>query len=629
MTTIDQSWRGRRADLFAAAIVSSVAIAIAVAMFVAYYRHPEELWRNLWHDRSAHYGFGLDVAIALRTFNPIESLAALEAVRLWAPLHPALLSVVLAIGGLDYRLAVVPSLAGWVMTVVLAWLIARRLFTDRLQGIVAGTVAALFVMASPLFRALASDVMLETLGAALTALVIWLYLRAVEAPHDEARWRAVALALTLLFLEKQNYWLLTAAAFALAVISEAPRAWFAGVRQFIVATGVLDVLRNSYRDPLLIALAVVCAAIVAILLKGPATIQVLGRQISLYPPGNLITVAWALLFARIIVFRYQHRAAFDEQLGPMGRAIFYWHVIPIGCFLLLPQRLQFFLFFVSPANSLETQSFGPSSGVRFYGQALIEEFHAADWSAGLAVALALLAFTQMRRLAPGARVVLILLLLSAAAVVIHPNTEGRYLASWIFTLWIFSGAGAAILVQWLTARLSTTPRALVAAGLVCILVVLHVPASQSRPAMLLVGTAAGPASDLDLAATYLPAIAGLRHVGFVLSFAHNPFIPWSVRQQCRCRAVIDMPNPKLPATREQVRQAVVDWASVTPAQRVVVIDTLGRNNQPNRGWDEEQARGMMDGMAAQGRFERIQTISLPTYPAEITIWAPRAATSSR
>src|SRR5262245_45674039 len=473
----DQSWRGRRADLLATAIVS------AVARLVAYYRHPEELWRNLWHDRSAHYGFGLDVAIALRTLNPIESLAALEAVRLWAPLHPALLSVVLAIGGLDYRLAVVPSLAGWVMTVVLAWLIARRLFADRLQGIVAGTVAALFVTASPLFRALASDVMLETLGAALTALVIWLYLRAVEAPHDEARWRAVALALTLLFLEKQNYWLLTAAAFALAVISEAPRAWFAGVRQFIVATGVLDVLRNSYRDPLLIALAVVCAAIVAILLKGPATIQMLGRQVSLYPPGNLITVAWALLFARIIMFRYQHRAAFDEQLGPMGRAIFYWHVIPIGCFLLLPQRLQFFLFFVSPANSLETQSFGPSSGVRFYGQALIEEFHAADWSAGLAVALALLAFTQMRRLAPGARVVLILLLLSAAAVVIHPNTEGRYLASWIFTLWIFSGAGAAILVQWLTARLSTTPRALVAAGLVCILVVLHVPASQSRPAM--------------------------------------------------------------------------------------------------------------------------------------------------
>jgi Dolichyl-phosphate-mannose-protein mannosyltransferase len=629
VTTTDQSWRDCRLDVLATAIVTAVAIAIAAAMFVAYYRHPEELWRNLWHDRSAHYGFGLDVASALRTLNPIEFLAALEGVRLWAPLHPVLLSVVLAVGGLDHRLAVLPSLAGWVMTVVLAWLIARRLFADQLQGIVAGTVAALFVIASPLFRALASDVMLETVGAALTALVIWLYLRAAETPHDYARWRALAFALTLLFLEKQNYWLLTAAAFALAVLSESPRACFARMRRFVVATRVSDLIRNSFRDPLLVALAVVCAVIVAILIKGPTVIHVFDRQVSLYPPGNLITVAWALLFVRIIIFRYQNQAVFDEQLGLMGRAIFYWHVIPIGCFLLLPHRLQFFLFFVSPANSLETQSFDPWSGAQFYGRALIEDFHAADWSAGLALVLALLAFTQMRRLAPGARIVHILLVLSAAAVVIHPNTEGRYLASWIFALWTLSGAGAAILVHWLTARLSETPRMLAAAGLISILVVLHVPASQSRPAVPLVGVAAGPASDLDLAAAYLPAIAGLKRVGFVLSFGHNPFISWSVRQQCECRAVIDMPNPMLPASREQVRQAVQAWANVTPAQRIVAIDTFDRNNQPNRGWGKEQARGMMDGMAGQHRFERIQTISLPTYPAEITIWAPRASTSAR
>ena len=127
MTTIDQSGRDRRLELLATAVVTAVAIAIAVAMFAAYYRHPEELWRNLWHDRSAHYGYGLDVALALRTFNPINILASLEAVRLWAPLHPALLSVVLAVGGIDYRLGVLPSLAGWVMTVVLTWLMASAM----------------------------------------------------------------------------------------------------------------------------------------------------------------------------------------------------------------------------------------------------------------------------------------------------------------------------------------------------------------------------------------------------------------------------------------------------------------------------------------------------------------------
>src|SRR5437870_833442 len=120
---IDRSSPDRR-ELLVPAIVAAVATACAVAMFATYYQHPEELWRNLWHDRSAHYGYGLDVAIGLRTLNPLQFLAALEAVRLWAPLHPTLLGVILAVGGIDYRLAILPSLVGWVMTIVLTWLIA-------------------------------------------------------------------------------------------------------------------------------------------------------------------------------------------------------------------------------------------------------------------------------------------------------------------------------------------------------------------------------------------------------------------------------------------------------------------------------------------------------------------------
>jgi hypothetical protein len=53
------------------------------------------------------------------------------------------------------------------------------------------------------------------------------------------------------------------------------------------------------------------------------------------------------------------------------------------------------------------------------------------------------------------------------------------------------------------------------------------------------------------------------------------------------------------------------------------------NNQVNRGWSGEQAAGMMDGMAGQHRFGQIHAIALPIYPANITIWAPRATASSR
>src|SRR5262252_6528004 len=93
---IDAARRDHLIDLVALALVIALALAVAATMFAAYYSHPEALWRNLWHDRSAHYGYGLDVGIALRSLNPIALLTAVEAIRVWTPLHPIALGTVLA-----------------------------------------------------------------------------------------------------------------------------------------------------------------------------------------------------------------------------------------------------------------------------------------------------------------------------------------------------------------------------------------------------------------------------------------------------------------------------------------------------------------------------------------------------
>src|SRR2546429_3424238 len=45
----------------------------------------------------------------------------------WPPFHGIVLAAVLLVGGIDERLGVLPSLAGWVITVVAAALTARRL----------------------------------------------------------------------------------------------------------------------------------------------------------------------------------------------------------------------------------------------------------------------------------------------------------------------------------------------------------------------------------------------------------------------------------------------------------------------------------------------------------------------
>src|SRR5262245_10410769 len=617
-----------------AAVLIVVATAFAAATFKTYYDNPADLWRGLEHDRASHYLFGLDLGLALRGLDPLQFLVRLEQIRDWVPLHPLVLGIVLGVGGIDHRLATIPGLMGWVLAVVMTGLIARRLVADMISGLTAAAVAVTFAIASPYFREISADVMLEGLGARLTALAIWLFLRARyprdvgDASQDKWRWRALALVLALLFLEKQNYWLLTIVALALAAVSEATREWLARARELTAGIDVRRVALAAIKDPLLVAVAAIGIFVLVIVLNGPRPFHLFGRSISLYPPRNPMTLAWVLLFIRIAIAWYRNRAALDRWLGPIGRAMFYWQAVPIGLFLLLPHRLQFFMMYVSSANSFPFQRFDPAFGAWACTHFLLDDYHAAYWSGALALVLALVAavgwWRGCRFLAPGVQAPLILMLLSAAAVVLHPTDNMRYLGSWIFTLWICAGLGAGLMVAMLAARVAAPLRAAIAAAAVAALVIAHVQAEWS-PTLHRASRAANRApSDFDLAAAYLPATAGLKDVGFVLSFGHHYFTTWTVREQCRCRATVDWPPAPI-ADRAAVRDAVAAWIRDTTAERIVMIDTFERNDPYEVDWTRTQALGMYDAMMAQRRFEVTQTIALPAYPAQIWIWSPQAA----
>ncbi|MGH9548405.1 MAG: hypothetical protein ACRD3W_03480, partial [Terriglobales bacterium] len=88
------------------------ALAIAGIMFADYYSTPDLLWRGYHHDRNSHFGFGLDLALAERTFDPAWFFSELDKAKVWPPLHGLVLSIVLLVGGIDHRLAILPSLAG-------------------------------------------------------------------------------------------------------------------------------------------------------------------------------------------------------------------------------------------------------------------------------------------------------------------------------------------------------------------------------------------------------------------------------------------------------------------------------------------------------------------------------------
>src|SRR5947209_6162402 len=154
-------------------LVLIAAIAIGIAVYAWFWQHSLELWWWMGHDRHTHYMFGLNIAFDLRTGDLARLFHDIDHMRVWGPLHPVLVALVQVIAGPDHRLAVLPSLGGWVLTIWCAFLIPRRLLPTG--GNAAGLLAAFLVAVSPAHRAYATDVMYESLGAGLSLAAIYLY----------------------------------------------------------------------------------------------------------------------------------------------------------------------------------------------------------------------------------------------------------------------------------------------------------------------------------------------------------------------------------------------------------------------------------------------------------------------
>jgi hypothetical protein len=109
---------------------------------------------------------------------------------------------------LDAIVALVAIVAATVMFrgyyQAMTWIMARRLFQNQVVSVVAASVAVIYALASPSLRLLATDVMLECLGSALTALSVYRTRGLTPTPHATT-WRLLAVTLTLLFFEKYNH----------------------------------------------------------------------------------------------------------------------------------------------------------------------------------------------------------------------------------------------------------------------------------------------------------------------------------------------------------------------------------------------------------------------------------------
>ena len=602
----------------------ALAVVVAITMFVASNADPDMLWRDYYHDRSEHYAFGQNLALAVRTGDPVWFVDELLKAQVWPPVHGLVLSAVLLIGGIDHRLGIVPSLIGWTLTIVLVALIARGMFRDRALGTAAAAIAMTLAIASPAFRLLACDVMLECLGAGLSAAALWAYGRATapREPADPAeaasRWRLFAIILTALFFEKGNYWGLVVGAIGVAHLTNKSasdwRRWLAAARG-IAARMTVPATARALLDPFVIAATLVLVLVIYLYHRGPTAIVLLGRDVSLYPPQNLVTLTYALLFTRFFLGWLRNRVVWDAALGPAERALLYWHFTPIAVSLLLPRRLSSFLWFVGPSNA--TTGFDPLHGIAVYWHAFAEGFSVTPGIALLTLGLFAIGISQLRRFPPGGRAVLALALVGFAGVAIHPQHQGRFLTSWIFAVWIGAGAGGAMLLEHLVPRRAWLPVAGAAAMALAIASWREAPPAAYATAIHPTG---GRPSDLDLVRPVLPDIAGLRSFAYATTFGESSLLSWVARENCRCK--IDVERPWITTTsREVVRSQIAARVASSLAPIFIIIDApAGPYAFPELGWTYDRMSGILDAMAAQDRYVRVAVHAVPQFGAEVSVW---------
>ncbi|MFD2183582.1 hypothetical protein [Rhodoplanes azumiensis] len=611
-------------DLAVAAVTAFVAAVIATTLFTAYHADPDPLWANPLHDRNGHFGFGLDLAIALRGLDPLAVLDHLWKALGWSPLHGLMLSGVLLAGGLDHRLGILPSLAGWAATAVLAAVLARSLFSDAIRGITAAAVAAALTLASPAFALLGSDVVPEGLGAALTAAALLAYARAEEEPADTGRWRLLGVVLTLLFFHQRAAWGLVVATLALCTVI----AHAGAVRRF--AGALADSLRSAartgplWRDPLLIVLLVVVAATAAILWTRPPAITIHGRSVSLYPPVALVTLAYALLLLRLVLGWRSERDRLGPALGAPAHAVLAWHVMPVALSFLVPGWLTGTGGLGGLAAIWGARP-DPLQGLAFYRDAFIEAYHSSPWMGLAAAALFVVALVRIHRIPVGLRPVFVLALLGAIGVVAYPLHEGRFLATVVVAVWIGAGAGVATLVGAVTPARLVLVRAVVALGAVAaLLVALAYPGPTTAAAARAAAgrTPDGP-SQLLLVRPALPLLDGAPAVGVATTFGRaTDFLAWAARARCGCAVPVDGPRPPVGGSGEAHRRAMAAYLAETPSARVVVVDV------PDAPWTAPgtayaDTAGVLDALAQQSRFVPIGRTEVPDFAGSVAVWERR------
>lgn len=280
-----------------------------------------------------------------------------------------------------------------------------------------------------------------------------------------------------------------------------------------------------------------------------------------------------------------------------------------------------FLWFVGPTHAGATAHYDPVAALAFHWRVFAGGFHLSSWSAALCLLLAVPGLVALIRRGRGGRAVAAFAMLSAAAVVLHPQQQGRFQASSLFAVWVCAGVGAAVIAEGWCTRVRRPWAVLGTPMLVTAFVVaLAGPPSPKGVAEAVAIRSPDLPSDLALADGYLPFVAGARGIGFIASFGVSDLFAWTVHARCRCAVPVEQPWLLAASSRAEVEKLTAMWLAGTVADRVILIDAPAPYPLPGDGVRREYLLGAWDALAAQTRFVPVSGSPVRIGAAVVTAW---------
>jgi hypothetical protein len=318
-----------------------------------------------------------------------------------------------------------------------------------------------------------------------------------------------------------------------------------------------------------------------------------------------------------------------DCLDERARPLIAWHFWPAALWLLLPKRLTYFLWYLSPAQAGEHPQHGLEQSLRFYWSCLTEDYVRGPVLAVILLLLIGVAAVSLRRLRPGTRGLLCLFLIAAALTLHHTNRKSRFLHSWIAAGWVLAGVGAARLVHGkLTRRLPAARPWLATAavgGLAAVCLpplaeAAHVPEGGLKPERV---------SVLDLTDVYLPSIEASRRTAILSTMPIKFFTEWTCLERYQRRVAVETDVKDLERSPGAGPQAFNRWLETTSADTIVFIDIprgsplfedvpVCATYEPLRDW-----------LANQTKFPVVRRWHLPELGCTVTLWSRNGTTSAK